>query len=253
MSPATARADDTPDPVVDILSPDRAKAVGGELARASETLALQLVPTAIADTAALEQAVRDRQTLGAAIQRVEVFFAPLKKMAHDLHKALCTRETEILAPLQRVDAIKRGAISSYKAAQDRIREAEEQRLAELRRQEEEQRAALEAAALERSGDRELAAAVLEEAIARPAPVVVLPDVVRQVEGLSFVRRWLWKFSGGPADIKQTPPHLLVRSLGLVPREFLMLDEKKVNAHVRAHKGSTKIPGITVFFVDDPRR
>jgi hypothetical protein len=252
MTPATARADQS-DHVLDFVPPDKAKTIGAELARTTESLARQLEPTIILDTASLEHAVRDRQDLGGAIARVEAFFAPLKKMAYDLHRALCTRENEILAPLQRVDRLKREAISAYKAEQDRLREAEERRLAELQRQADEARAAAEAAALERTGDHAMAAAVLEEAITRADPVVVLPDRTRQVDGLSFVRRWLWRYSGGPTDLKQTPPAILARSLALVPREFLCVDVAKVSAHVRAHKGSAKIPGIQIFYVDDPRR
>ena len=254
MTPQPASAVPADDVALPLVSPDRAKAVGTALARSSAALATQLdLAPVIVDTPSLEQAVQDRVTLGEAITRVQEFFAPLKKMAHDLHRALCSRENEILAPLERVDRAKRTAISAYKTLQDRLRAEEERRLAEERRREEEARATAEAAALERMGDHEMAAAVMDEALSAPPPTVILPDVTKQVEGLTFVRRWVWKYAGGPADIKQTPPAVYARAFALIPREFLKVDEVKVSAHIRAHRGGAKIAGIQAYFVDDPRR
>lgn len=240
--------------VLDFNQPDTAKAVGRELEANTQSLVLRLDANhQITSLAALEQAVTDRQMIGDAIKRVEEFFAPFKKMAYDLHKALCNRETEILTPLKRVDHTKRLAISTYKEEQDRIREARERELSEQQRIEQQNRAAAEAAALESSGEHEMAAAVMEEAISATMPIAVLPDATRQVDGLKFTRRWGWKYAGGPKEIKQTPPNVVARTMQLIPREFLCVDEKKVGAYVRSMKGSASIPGIDVFFVDDPVR
>jgi hypothetical protein len=143
-------------------------------------LAERLDGGAITGVGDLEQAVLDRQEIGAAAKRVEEFFAPLKTMAHRLHKALCDRENEILGPLMRLDRAKRDAISTYKAEQDRLRREAERVAADQQRRERDAAAAHEAAALERAGERELAASVLEEAVTAPAPVVALPDITRQV-------------------------------------------------------------------------
>lgn len=250
MATATAK-------VLDFNQPDSAKAVGREIETTTVSLVTRLRDlTPIADVVGLEQAVADREQIGDAIKRVESFFAPFKEMAHKLHKALCDREREILTPLTTIDSQKRDLIRQFKVAQDRIREAEERRLADEQRQRDQERATHEAAALETSGEHELAAAVLEEAIAAPAPVVALEDVTKGVA--SFTRRWLWKFTGGPRLdpkdlLKKTPPQILVRSMNLIPREFLCVDVQKVSAHVKAMKGSAKIPGLDVFYVDDPVR
>ena len=37
----------------------------------------------------------------------------------------------------------------------------------------------------------------------------------------------------------------VIDIGMIPSEFLMLDEKAVNAYVRAKKGDCRIPGILI--------
>ncbi len=231
-----------------------AKGIGLEMETTTRSLASRLDgEQRITSQMACQQAVDDRQMLGDAIKRVEEFFAPFKKMAHDLHKALCNRETDILAPLKRVDTAKRVAISAYKTEQDRLREARERELADQQRREADERAASEAASLERAGEHEMAAAVMEEAIAAPMPFVVLPDATKQVEGLSFTRRWLWRYANGPKEIKTTPPAIVERTMQLVPRDFLKLDEVKVGAYVRSMKNSGRIPGIEIYYVDDPTR
>ena len=111
--------------VIDFIDPSKAKDVGRELESTTASLATRLTTTTVTDLPSLEQAVTDRQALGEAIKRVEEFFSPFKQMAHRLHKALCDRETEILAPLRRVDFVKREAITEFKAAQDRLRQARE--------------------------------------------------------------------------------------------------------------------------------
>src|SRR5882724_276818 len=97
--------------VIDFIDPSKANGVGTELATTTTSLVSRLstTPAVIRDTAGLEQAVLDRQTIGDAIKRVEEFFAPFKQMAHRLHKALCDRESEILTPLRKVDGDKRTA------------------------------------------------------------------------------------------------------------------------------------------------
>jgi hypothetical protein len=239
-------------PALDVMRPETASTVGTEIAATTAQLAERLNSGAITSVGDLEQFVLDRQDIGDAVKRVQEFFTPLKRMADQLHKALCHRENEILGPLLRLDRTKRDAISVYKSEQDRIRAAAEREQADQQRREREAAAAHEAAALERVGDHELAAAVLEEAVTAPAPVVALPDVTR-VEGLKFVRRWLWKYAGGPADVRHTPPAVLARTMKLLPREFLIPDEKKIGAYARSMKGSGAIPGVQIYYVDDPVR
>jgi len=247
MSPASTAK------VLDFNRPDTAQTVGAELATTTDSLIARLAGATVTDIASCEQAVLDRQVLGDATKRVEEFFAPFKKMAYDLWKALCAREAAILGPIKKLDDSKRDAIRTWNAEQERIRQARERELAEQQRQLDEARVAAEAAALEAAGDHDLAAAVMEEAIAAPLPIVTLPTTKQQVTGLKTVRRWVWKYSGGPADVKQTPPALLARTMKLIPREYCKVDEQKIGATVRAMKGSIKIPGIDVYYVDDPVR
>jgi hypothetical protein len=223
--------------VLDFNQPDTAKAVGGDLAVDTLALVERVGIVHVCDRPSLEQAVLDRRAIGATVKRVEAFFAPFKTTAHRLHKMLCDRENEILGPLLQLDRAMRDGISTFNANEARERQQREREESDRRRREDEERATREAAALEAAGDHALAAAVVEEALTAPAPVVVLPDITKGVEGLKFVRRWLWRTT----------------HTEIVPRDFLCLDEKKINGYVRSMKGSGRIPGIEIYYVDDPVR
>lgn len=218
-------------PVIDI----KPEALGGELETQTRAVVAKLAGIVIADQAACQQAVLDRQDIGARIKAVEAFFEPFKSAAYKLWKSLCARENDIVKPLQALDGQLRSGIQRFTDEQERLRRAEEQRIADERQQEEQARQLAAAAALEQQGETALAQVIVEEAIAAPAPVVVLPSVTQQVQGLKLREEWKWRYSGDQA-----------RAMALIPREYLCVDEKKVGAYVRAMKGTARIPGIEVY-------
>jgi hypothetical protein len=164
-------------------------------------------------------------------------------MAHRLHRALCDRENEILAPLRDLDHRKREQMSTYKAREEAERRARERALQDEQKRIRESAAAFEAAALEQLGQPTLAAAVLDEAVSAPLPVVALPDALKSVDGLKFVRRYQWRYANNDRE----------RALRLIPREYLVVDEKKLSALARAMKGSVTVPGIEFFSTDEAVR
>jgi hypothetical protein len=230
-------------PVLDVTRPETARTVGTELETTVHALVLRLRATTISDAAACEQAVIDRQQLADAIKRVTDFFAPFKEMAHRLHKALCDRERDILEPARKLYADKALAISLYKQFEDDQRQQREREEQQRRQREHDARVAAEAAALEQAGHRELAAAVVDEAIQAAPPVVVLPDVTKTIPGLRFVRRYHWRY------VHDDP----VEAMKLIPRQWLIPDEKKIGQYARAMKGAGAIAGIEFYSVDDPIR
>lgn len=236
--PATARASTPPA----LPSPEFAKSLGGEMETDARALVQRVGPIAIRNQSELAQAALDRQELGDRLKRIDDFFKPFTDMAHKLHKALVARRDEIKAPLETIDTKLKNAIILFKADDDRRRREEEARLAETQRKADEARAATEAAALEAAGEPELAAAVLEQAIDAPAPVVVLQDTTK-VDGMSYRREWKWRWLNGDQ----------ARALQLLPREYLMPDEKRIGSVVKAMKDATKIPGVQVYYEDVPVR
>jgi hypothetical protein len=223
-----------------------------EIAADTGALATRLAALAVVDTASCTEAVRQRIELGEAMKRVAEFFRPLKEAAHRAHKVICERENAVLAPLVHTDTALRAGIRAFNEAETRARHERERELAEAHRRAREAEAMHEAAALE-STDPVLAAALLAEAIEAPAPVVALPTLAAQVPDLKFTRRYLWRYVGGPATVKDTPPGVLARTVAIIPREYLIVDEKKIGAFARAMKGSGAIPGIEFYSVDDPTR
>ena len=229
-----------------------ADTAGDELEQANAGLVTRLALTPrVTDQPSLAQAKLDRQDVADRIRRVETFFHPLKASAYALWPTLIKRELVILDPLRDLDTKIAEDIKKYHDAEQRDRRRLEQEAAEAARQEAEARALAEAAALERTGDADVAEAVIAEAIAAPAPIVSLPDPTKGI--VSFTRRWHWKYAGGPMDIKQTPPDLVRRALDRVPLDFHTLDEKKIGAYVRSMKGSGAIAGIDIYFTDEPNR
>ena len=226
-----------------VIAPEQAKVVGRELEVRVSSLADRMAAVSVLDQASCAQAVADRQELGQAIKRVHEFFAPLKSMAHKLHRALCDRESEIISPLERVDGLLRAGVSAWKAEVDRTRQEQERVLAEARRREEQDRVAAEAAHFETVGEPEMARAVLEQALTTPTTAVVLPDQTKAVDGLKFIRRWKWRF------VRHDETYAMTQ----IPRVYLCPDTVKLNRVVSAGKGSIQIPGIEQYYVDDPVR
>lgn len=173
-------------------------------------------------------------------KEAEEFFKPMKQAAAKAHKEICTKENAILQPLEQAKQHLSRQIGAFD------QRAEQERLAEERRLQEEARVAAEAAAamvsqenaiadaieLERDGDVAGAMAVLNN----PAPVpVYIPPVIVQREvpktaGVSGAV--IWKFK--------------IDDESRIPREYLMVDEKKLGAVVRAMKDKTRIPGVSVY-------
>jgi hypothetical protein len=238
---------------LDVMQPDTANSLAPELATSAVALAAGLANCQITAVADLELAVADRDRIAALKKTVVDYFAPIKSMAYKLHRTICDRENVILQPLEARDRAIRDAMSAFKVAEDRARQEREREEQDRQHREQQAAAVHEAAALEASGQAPLAAAVLEDAIQAPPPVVALPDVTRGVSGLKFAKRWKWKYTGGPADVKATPAPITARTMKLIPREFLIVDEVKVGAYVRSMKSSGSIPGIEIYSVDEPVR
>lgn len=226
---------------LDVTNPASANALGGDLATTTLSLTQRLaLEGPITSLEALEQAATDRRTLGDAAKQIEAFFKPIKDMAYKLHRAICDRENAVLGPVLQRDAAHKAAITAFNDEQVRVRRQAERDEADRRHKEQQERATHEAAALEQAGETRMADAVLADAIAAPPPVVVLPDPVKAI--VSFRRTWKWRYTTDEA-----------RAVELLPRAYLMVDVKKLNAYATAFKTSAALPGIQVYPDDTPTR
>jgi hypothetical protein len=167
------------------------------------------------------------KTIKALQKEVVETFADAKKKAHEAHKAITAAETKHLNPLKIAESVSKKAITDYVQEEQRkariAAQAEQER---LRKIEEEKRIA-EAEKAEKEGKIEEA----EEIISQEVKTVFVQPIqtVEKVEGVSFSENWGFDI----VDEK------------LIPREFLLIDEKKIRQIVKALKGSTNIPGVQV--------
>lgn len=183
---------------------------------------------AICDAATLDTAARFMLSAKERVRRIGDRLKGPKEDARKAWKNWCDLENELVEPYDRIEReIIKPAMAQFQQDEDRKRRMEEDRLrAEAKKREEDARLK-EAEELEKNGDAELAEAVLS------TPVVVAPVVLPRTEtpaGISY--RDVWKYR--------------VLDDTKVPREYLMLDERRIGAVVRALKGETKIAGIEAY-------
>ena len=156
--------------------------------------------------------------LQAQKKKVVEFFADPKKKAADAHKAIVNAEKAMLMPVDtRINALKCATTRWYAAEQQRIAAEEEKA-----RKEAEEMAKL-AAEAEESGDSETAQEAIIAATLAQATVTVMP------KSKGTAMRELWS--------------AVVVDPSLVPREYLIINQKALDALARATKGSVTIPGV----------
>jgi hypothetical protein len=165
-------------------------------------------------------------------QRVAVveFFRDMKAKAHMAWKAITEKESGYLGVLDQVERTVKGVVLSYDQEQEAARVAEEQRLqAEADAKAEAERARLlrEAA---RTKNPALKEAKLEQAEAVVAPTVSVAPTIERQAGEST--RTTWKAR--------------VLNPMIVPRKWLVVDEKKLNAYARETEGKETVPGVEFY-------
>ncbi len=160
-------------------------------------------------------------------RKVEEVWAESREAAHRAWKTITETIAGFTKPLQEAARIcNQKAYTWNKAEQDRRRvEAEKLERENAKKLEDER--LRQAEELAKAGKPKLADAVLEQPV-EVAPVQAAP--VEKPEGVSY--RENWKFE--------------IKSPDVLPREFLMPDEKKIGQVVKAMKGATKIPGVFVW-------
>lgn len=173
-------------------------------------------------------------------KKIEATFRPIKQKMDAAKREVLDQEKAADKPLAEAEAWLKPLIAAYHNEQERIRREEENRLREIARKEEEERQLQAAIAAEEEAKRagattEEAAAESEAIIEQPVyvPPVVVPKTVPKVAGVNMVKQWQFR----------------IVDLDKVPRQYLMADEQKIRAIVRALKDKADIPGIEVYAVD----
>jgi hypothetical protein len=190
---------------------------------------------AVVDQATLVAANAVRLALDERRKGIAARLANPKSWAYNLHKWFCTLEKQAMTPYDVLDRYEADQIRAFDEAERKRRQERERAIADARQRADQERATVEAAALERAGEHQMAAAVVAQALDAAPPVVVLADEVAAIQ--SFRKTWHWR----PVN------------LDIVPREFLTLDTVKLNRYATGMGDTASVPGIEFYFTKDPIR
>lgn len=171
-------------------------------------------------------------------KQIKDFFEPHVKKANELHKSLTGARTAELNKLQPGKEYLNRQVVTWEAEEERKRQAEEARLREEARKAEEERRLQEAIQAEAEGNKEEAAAIIEEPIAFTPPPVV-PSAAPKVSGTSVKGTW----KARTLDLKA-----LCKAVaeGKAPIMCIQANETFLNAQARAGKGSIRYPGVEMY-------
>jgi hypothetical protein len=217
-----------------------------------EGLLARPLPAALATAEDYAALAADQARVQAFIKRVEPDFDEVCTAAHKAWKHATGLRSKFFEGLHTWNERARQLLGAFKSEQERQRRAEELRIAAEDRAREDERRRAEAAALDQQGHRELAAAVLDTPTV-PAPVV-LPSRVPDVPGLHYIKRWSWRIAGCVgADGGRKDKVARKRAAGLVPREYLDLDDGAITARVTNMGSAIRLPGIEIYEEQVPVR
>lgn len=237
--------------VTEMISPSDVQAKADEATRAAVKF-VEENRIAVIDLDSCARAVAIRTAIGERLKAIEAQLKDPKSWADKLHKWFCSLEKSARMPYERLDAFERDEIRAFNDAETRRRQTREREIAEQERAKQQAAALEEAAHLETMGEPAMAAAVVEEAIAAPTKSVTLVNECKSV-GVKTVRRWRWHFVGGPQDVSKTPPEVRARAKAIMPRDHLIIDDRGITAYVTDFKDAASIPGVHVYYTDDPVR
>lgn len=161
-------------------------------------------------------------------KRIKDVFGPIVDAAFAAHKVAKGKQNEAEAPLDLAENHLKRLISDYNEEQERIRQQQQREAEAAARKAEEDRVLAEAKAAEDAGEHEEAQAIIEQPV--QAPVVIVQSTVPKVEGVSMRDNWTYQITD---ETK-------------IPREYLIVDTKKIGAIVKAMKGQTAIPGVRAY-------
>lgn len=191
----------------------------------------------VTDGKTYESAVSVVKVLQDKLKSIETIFKPHIERAHQQHKLLIAESKVHTMPIQvALDGVKYSMNQWTTQERKRVAEVERIKQAKLQAEAEERRLA-EAAEMETIAPlMGLDAAETQQSVTQ---ILNQPLHVPKAKAETFIpkmqdvqTRTNWKFE--------------ITDASLVPREYLIVDEKAVGAMVRARKGDTKIPGVRVY-------
>jgi len=210
-----------------VIGPDNITQTG---IRQMETWAKELAIHTPAEYQTAIDGLKQVKTLRQGITR---FFEDSKTKAHAAWKAICGNEKQFTDRLDVVEAKAKNILTAYARVEEEKRQAEQRRLqaeADEAARRERERLEKEAAKLKTPEKREER---LAQAAAVVAPVVNIAPTTPEVKGTAMRKVWRARVVDAQA----------------VPREWLMVNDKALNAFAVSTKGAVPVKGVE-FYVED---
>lgn len=224
-----------------LVAPEEQNQEVERVAERSSLLVQNAKAIKVADETTQAQASEMLLAVASMLKQIETTFKPMKDAAFRSHKIICEQEKKVASPLMDAERALKFEIGEFVMAQRRIarQQEEEARRVEQERAEAESRAESErlaiedAIALEAVGDVKGAEAVLAAPAPAPvryvAPASVAPAIAH-TSGVGVATVW---------DFRITDENL-------IPREYLLVNEKAIAAIGKTTKGKAKIAGVEFF-------
>jgi len=187
----------------------------------------------ITDQASYDLAAAKFEAAAYLEKQITEHYAPLKQRAHEAHKAICSAEKEMLAPVQKDKSTLSRMIGVWDAEQERLRAEEQRRLeaeAAARAEEEQLEAAIDA---ERHGAD---AEEIETVLSSPAPMTRVSAAPTYNKTVPTRENW------GAENFSLIT---LVKAAAQNPAAYLcylQANEPALNAAARSQKNLFNVPG-----------
>lgn len=199
-----------------------------EIEVAVSNISTQAMAMTVTDMASYQSAGQVLLAFKDMEKNIKVYFKPLKDSAHKTWKSICDRENEELAKLSPGVTHLNKTMIAYKIEEDRKHREEEEILRQAAMNAEEERRLADALHAEKEGKKAEAELILETPIFVPPPIV--ETQAPKIDGLGVQTIWKWR----------------ITNEALIPRQYMQVDEVKINGVVRSLKDKTDIPGIIVY-------
>jgi hypothetical protein len=145
-------------------------------------------------------------------KKVDEFFEQTVAEANRVHKFLTGLRAMLTLPYSKAEELIKQRRRDWRMEEERKRQAIEDEERKKAKAQQEAQAIEEASQLQQMGETEAAQVVIDRAAAAPPPPVIVPSTVPKQKGHAIKTVWKWR----------------VKNPALIKREFLVLDESKVN-------------------------
>jgi len=205
----------------------RAEERQGEITQAAEAFVVR-------DAESYRVAAQMRKGIAAMVDEIRAAFRPIIRAAHVAWQEALAREKSYLRPWADADERLRAKVAGYLVEERRKADAAEaERQAALREKARIQQEAIDkAVAADMAGKRAEANRILDLGAKRELEVKVPPPPPKPAPTEGTHLRTYWRF-------RITDPDL-------VPRNFCVPDERRIDAVVQLMKEKTSIPGVLAY-------